>query len=151
MIATKSILTFSYSNHYKTCWSMKYCLKCKKKGKKYRKCSSKVWKTKNCRTMLLTKCVVCNSKKSILMKEQKAKEIWSILRRRTPLNKMPLVKYCFSNCHKYKMNKIVNKFLLARDKFLTEMHLKQPWFTYEKIYLQVHLLKTKKELKSLCI
>ena len=80
----------------------------KKKGKKYRKCSSKLSKIKNCRTMLLTKCVVCNSKKSILMKEQKAKEIWSILCLRTPLNKMPLVKYCFSNCHKYKMNKIVN-------------------------------------------
>ena len=30
----------------------------------------------------------------------------------------------------YKMNKIVNKFLLARDKFMPEMHLKQPGFTY---------------------
>ena len=30
----------------------------------------------------------------------------------------------------YKMNKIVNKFLLARDKFMPEMHLKQPKFTY---------------------
>ena len=28
------------------------------------------------------------------------------------------------------MNKIVNKFLLASDKFLPEMHLKQPGFTY---------------------
>ena len=28
------------------------------------------------------------------------------------------------------MNKIVNKFLLAGDKFLSEMHLKQPGFTY---------------------
>ena len=30
----------------------------------------------------------------------------------------------------YKMNEIVNKFLLAGDKFMPEMHLKQPWFTY---------------------
>ena len=28
------------------------------------------------------------------------------------------------------MNKIVNKFLLAADKFMPEMHLKQPEFTY---------------------
>ena len=29
-----------------------------------------------------------------------------------------------------KMNEIVNKFLLADDKFMPEMHLKQPGFTY---------------------
>ena len=28
------------------------------------------------------------------------------------------------------MNKIVNKFLLAGDKFMTEMHLRQPQFIY---------------------
>ena len=28
------------------------------------------------------------------------------------------------------MNEIVNKFLLAGDKFMPEMHLKQAWFTY---------------------
>ena len=28
------------------------------------------------------------------------------------------------------MNEIVNKFLLAGDKFMPEMHLKQPGFTY---------------------
>ena len=28
------------------------------------------------------------------------------------------------------MNKIVNKFLLAGDKVISEMHLKQPGFTY---------------------
>ena len=30
----------------------------------------------------------------------------------------------------YKMNDIINKFLLAGDKFMPEMHLKQPGFTY---------------------
>ena len=30
----------------------------------------------------------------------------------------------------YKMNEIVNKFLLAGDKFMPEMHLRQPGFTY---------------------
>ena len=28
------------------------------------------------------------------------------------------------------MNEIVNKCLFATDKFMPEMHLKQPWFTY---------------------
>ena len=28
------------------------------------------------------------------------------------------------------MNKIINKFLLARDMFIPEMHLQQPGFTY---------------------
>ena len=30
----------------------------------------------------------------------------------------------------YKKNEIVNKFLLAGGNFMTEMHLKQPGFTY---------------------
>ena len=30
----------------------------------------------------------------------------------------------------YKMNDIINKFLLAGDKFMPEMHLRQPGFTY---------------------
>ena len=46
------------------------------------------------------------------------------------------------------MNEIVNKFLLAGDKFMPEMHLKQPGFTYSASV--VPLLKTKKELKNLC-
>ena len=30
----------------------------------------------------------------------------------------------------YKMNTIINKFLLAGHKFMPEMHLRQPQFTY---------------------
>ena len=45
------------------------------------------------------------------------------------------------------MNEIVNTFLLTRDKFMPEIHLKQPGFTYR---LAVHLLKIKKEFKNLC-
>ena len=44
------------------------------------------------------------------------------------------------------MNEIVNKFLLAGDKFMPEIHLKQPGFT---IVLVDHLLKTKKKFKNL--
>ena len=36
---------------------------------------------------------------------------------------------CMLNCIQ-KMNEIVNKFLLAGDKFMPEMHLKQPRFAY---------------------
>ena len=32
------------------------------------------------------------------------------------------------------MNKIVNKFLLAGDKFIQDLHLKQPSFTYSACY-----------------
>ena len=38
------------------------------------------------------------------------------------------------------MNEIVNKFLLVGHKFMPEMHLKQPGFTYSVVD---HLLKTK--------
>ena len=45
------------------------------------------------------------------------------------------------------MNEIVNTFLLEGGKFMPEMHLKQPGFTYSACG---PLLKTKKELKRLC-
>ena len=39
--------------------------------------------------------------------------------------------FCFrSTCVRCKMNEIVNKFLLAGDKFMPEIHLIQPGFTY---------------------
>ena len=41
-----------------------------------------------------------------------------------------------------KMNEIVNKFLLVGDKFMPEMHLKQPGFTYSACG---PFTKTKKE------
>ena len=46
------------------------------------------------------------------------------------------------------MNEIVNKFLMAGDKFMPEMHLKQPDFTCS---VCGPLTDTKKELKNLCI
>ena len=42
------------------------------------------------------------------------------------------------------MNVIANNFLLAGDKFMPEMYLKQPGFTYSAN----HLLKTKTEFKN---
>ena len=44
------------------------------------------------------------------------------------------------------MNETVNKNLVAEDKYMPEMYLKQLVFTYSA---WVQLLKTKKELKNL--
>ena len=60
--------------------------------------------------MILSNCAICGTKKSRFIKNQEAKGL-------------------LSNLH-LKMNEIVNKFLLAGDKFMPEMHLKQPRFTY---------------------
>ena len=42
--------------------------------------------------------------------------------------------FCFKSIQKantkYKMNEIVNKLLLVGDKFMTQMHLRQPAFMY---------------------
>ena len=46
------------------------------------------------------------------------------------------------------MNEIINKFLLAGDKFMPQMHLKQPGFTYSAC--DPFMQKIKKELKKLC-
>ena len=56
--------------------------------------------------------------------------------------------FCFEvQLHRrYKINEIVNTFLLAGDKFMSEMHIKQPGLL---IVLVDHLLKTKKEFRNL--
>ena len=49
---------------------------------------------------------------------------------KTPLSKVPTLGDILFWAVRIKMNEIVNKFLLAGDKFMPEMHLKQPGFTY---------------------
>ena len=57
----------------------------------------KVVRTKNERIMLLSRCAVCNSKKSRFLKEQEAKEILSnLLGIKVPiLNNIPIVNTLF--------------------------------------------------------
>ena len=50
-------------------------------------------------------------------------------------------------CFKCKMNEIVNKFLLVGDKFMPEMHLKQPGFTYSACG---PFTKNKERIEKLC-
>ena len=45
------------------------------------------------------------------------------------------------------MNEIVNKFLLAGDKFMPEMYLKQPGFTYSACG---PFTKNKERIENLC-
>ena len=67
-------------------------------------------------------------KKSRFVKEQEAGGLRSCLGIKTLLDKIPLVGDILF--WMYKMNKVVNNFLLAGDKFMPEMHLKQLGFTY---------------------
>ena len=67
---------------------LSYCLKCKKNTESI---NPKVLKTSNSKTIILSKCAVCNSKKSKFIKEQQAKGLLSNLGIRTPLNKIPLL------------------------------------------------------------
>ena len=65
-----------------------YCLKCRKNTESK---NPKVVKTKNGRIMLLSKCAVCDSKKSKFIKQQEASGLLSSLGIKTPLSKIPLV------------------------------------------------------------
>ena len=51
----------------------------------------KISKTSNGRTMLLSKCAICNSKKSRFIKNQEAKGLLSNLGIKTPLSKVPIL------------------------------------------------------------
>ena len=65
-----------------------HCLKCRKNVESK---NPKVVKTKNERTMLLSKCAVCDSKTSNFIKKQKASGLLSSLGIKAPLSKIPLV------------------------------------------------------------
>ena len=67
---------------------LSYCLKCKKNTESI---NPKVLKTTNSKTMILSKCAICSSKKSKFIKEQQAKGLSSNLGFRTPLNKIPVL------------------------------------------------------------
>ena len=105
---------------------LSYCLKCKKNTESI---NPKVSKTTNGKAIILSTCAICGSKKSKFIKEQEAKGFLSNLGLRTPLNKIPVLGDIFLLI-KYKMNNTINKLLLAGDKFMFEIHLRQPQFTY---------------------
>ena len=69
--------------------------------------------------MLLSKCAVCNSKKSTFVKELDTGGLLSSLGIRTPVCQIPFSgPLLFKKC---KVNEIIEKFLLAGDRFMPKM------------------------------
>ena len=97
-----------------------YCLKCRKYTKNI---NPQVSSTSNGKMMILSKCAICNSKKSKFINKQEAKGLLSKLGIKTPLSNVPILGDVLFWVH-IKMNEIVNKLLLAGDKFMPKMHLK---------------------------
>ena len=65
-----------------------YCLKCRKNTENI---NQRDLKTSNGKTMILSKCAICGSKKPKFIKEQEAKVLLSNLGIRTPLSKTLLL------------------------------------------------------------
>ena len=65
-----------------------YCLKCRKDIENI---NSRVSKTSNNRTVILSKCAKCGGRKSRFIKNQEAKGVLSNLDIRTSLSKVPIL------------------------------------------------------------
>ena len=65
-----------------------YCLKCRKNTENI---NPRVSKTSNGRTMVLSKCAICGSKKSRFIKNEEAEGLLSNLGIKTPLGKVPIL------------------------------------------------------------
>ena len=65
-----------------------YCLKCRKDTENI---NPRVSNKSNGRTMILSKCTICVSKKSRFIKNQEAKGLLRNLGVRTPLSKVPML------------------------------------------------------------
>ena len=61
-----------------------------KSGKDTENINSKASKTNDGKTMILSKCTICGSKRSRFIENQEAKGLLSNLCLRTPLSKVPL-------------------------------------------------------------
>ena len=68
-----------------------YCLKCKKKYWKTENIDPKVSASRNGRTIILSKCAICGSKKSRFIKNQDAKGLLENLGVRKRLGKVPIL------------------------------------------------------------
>ena len=69
-----------------------YCVRCKKNPENL---NSNIFKTKNNRLIMQSKCPKCGIKKSRFVKEQEAKGLLSNLGIKTPLSKIPLLNILF--------------------------------------------------------
>ena len=69
-----------------------YCVKCRKNTENL---NPKIFKTKNGRLLMHSKCTDCGIKKSRFVKEQEAKGLLSNLGIKTPLTKIPCLSILF--------------------------------------------------------
>ena len=65
-----------------------YCFKCRKYTENI---NPQVSSTSNGKIMILSKCAICNSKKSKFIKQQEAKGLLSKLCIKTPLSRIPIL------------------------------------------------------------
>ena len=87
-----------------------YCVSCKKNTTNK---NSNVRKTKQNRLTLLSNCGICGKKNRLLLKTENS-----------------TILILFQMNLKFKINKIIDQFLLTEDKFMPALHLKEPEFTY---------------------
>ena len=109
-----------------------YCLSCKKDT---RNIDPKVIKTKNNRKMMLLRCSFCNNKNSTFTAEPSALARIS--------QGSAIFDSLVYNTNRDRMNNVINRFLLAVDKFMPEN------LCHKFIVLVDLLLDIKKELKNL--
>ena len=69
-----------------------YCVKCRKDTDNI---DSKIFRIKNNRLLMQSKCRVCKNKKSRFVKEREAKGLLSELGIKTPFSKIPLLNVLF--------------------------------------------------------
>ena len=69
-----------------------YCMKCRKNTENL---NTKIFKTRNGKLIMQSKCPVCRIKKSRFVKEQEAKGLLSNLGIKTPLSKILLLNVLF--------------------------------------------------------
>ena len=102
-----------------------YCLSCKKDTKNI---DPRIVKTKNDKRVMSSKCSICNNKKSKFISQGSG--LLDSLGLNAPQNRMKnALRNAFDN-KIINMNNIINKCLLVGDKFMPEMHLRQPQFVY---------------------
>ena len=90
--------------------------------------------------MLLPKCATCDSKKPIFIKKGEPSKLLNCLGLKTPSSIILLIADTLFQI--YKMKEIINNFLLAGEKFMPEIHLRQPEFTYSTFFYLGFLSRT---------
>ena len=89
--------------------------------------SQRLKKKKSGRIIVSPNCAVCGSKNQDLLKSMKLVDFLNyLLRVRSPVEGIPVLGNIMS---RYKVDKIINKFLPPGSKFMPGMHLSQSIFT----------------------